>query len=188
MLSAGRSPDMKQFLVNLLIAVALGLCGLCTYQWYRESRLRTEMEGQSRELYRKKDTINGLNTALQQTREDAERLDKLNVRLNGEIKTNALEIAGLRRQVDQLTQETNRLSGDLATYKNSLEVANANTAEANKAVQTQNQTIKQLVDERTGLVEKYKEVVKQYEDLVKQFEAYQADVKKAMESQQPKKN
>lgn len=179
---------MKQFLVNLLIVMALGLCGLCTYQWYRESRLRIEMEGQSRDLYQKKESINGLNAALQQTREDSDRLEKLNLRLNGEIKTNALEIAGLRRQVDQLGDETNRLSNDLATYKSSLEVANANTVEANKVVQTQNQTIKQLVDERAGLVEKYKEVVKQYEDLVKQFEAYQADVKKALEAQQPKKN
>ncbi len=35
---------MKNFQINLFIVLALGLCGLCTWQWYEQTVQRTEIQ------------------------------------------------------------------------------------------------------------------------------------------------
>ena len=177
---------MKQFMVNLLVALALGLCGLCTYQWYREASLRNEMETQSRELYKRKEIVSDLEGRLQRSEADRFRLDKAHVELTAVIRSNTLELASLGKRLDQAEKQAEQQKQAAETYKSAYETANANTEKANEEIKKQAAVASQLATERTDLIAKYNGVVKQYEELVKQFKAYEADVKKAMEGQ--KKN
>jgi chromosome segregation ATPase len=177
---------MKQFMVNLLVAVALGLCGLCTYQWYREAGLRNKLEDLSRDIYKRKETIVDLEGRLERSEADRFRLDKAHVELTAMIRTNAAELASVQKRLDQSEKLADQQKQAAESYKEALETANGNVKTANAEIVRQNEILKQFVDERKTLVDKYNTVVKQYEDLVKQFKDYEAEVKKAMEAQ--KKN
>src|SRR2546425_42462 len=58
---------MKKFQENLLIFIALSLCGLCIWQWVREADLRKEVESLSKSLYEKKQTIQNLEGQLKRS-------------------------------------------------------------------------------------------------------------------------
>ena len=175
---------MKKFQENLLIVIALTLCGLCIWQWIREAGLRKETESLSKELYAKKEIIQTLEGQLKRSEADVLRLDKLKTDLTETIKTNRAEILSLTKLSEKLEREVETQKAQLDVYKDALEKANANITKQNEDIKKQNEMLKELAAERNANVEKYNQVVTQYNDLVKQFEKYQEDVKKASE---PKK-
>jgi chromosome segregation ATPase len=171
---------MKKFLENLLMVVALGLCGLCVYQWLREANLRTRMEDQSKEIFQRKEAIQNLEATLRRTEGEVERLESLRVQLNETIKTNKQEILTLTKYSERLEKEIEGNKAQIQNYKEAIEQANDSIRRQNDTITKQNQDMKDLAAERNAGVEKYNEVVKQYNDLVKQFEKYQQDAQKAI--------
>ena len=55
---------MKSFQQNLLIAVALSLCGLCVYQWYGQTLQRNEILKLDQLVYDKSAAIQGYTNSL----------------------------------------------------------------------------------------------------------------------------
>jgi chromosome segregation ATPase len=172
---------MKKFQENLLIVIALGLCGLCVWQWVREAGLRHRTESLSKELYAKKELIQTLEGQLKRSEADVLRLDQLKTDLTATIKTNRHEIVSLTKLSEKLEKEIETQKAQMDVYKDAIEKANANIQTQNENIKKQNEMLKDLAAERNASVEKYNQVVTQYNDLVKQFEKFQEDVKKANE-------
>ena len=173
---------MKKFLENLLIFIALSLCGLCVYQWVREAELRKEAETLSKSLYEKKETIQNLEGLLKRSEAEVLRLDKLKTEMTEVIKSNRQEILTLTRHTEKLEREVENQKAQIEVYKEAIETANANITKQNEDIRKQNELLKQLSEERNAGIEKYNQVVTQYNELVKQFEKYQQDVQKAAET------
>ena len=55
---------MKNFQVNLLIVLALGLCGLCVWQWYEQTIQRDEITTMNGMIYEKNAAIQGYTNSL----------------------------------------------------------------------------------------------------------------------------
>ncbi len=179
---------MKKILENFLIVLALGLCALCTYQWYRESNLRKAVEGLSKELYEKKEVIQSLEDRLKRSEADVSRLDTLKTELTGLLKTNKQELATMSKYSEKLEREAEVFKSQIQSYKDAVEVANANIRKQNDDIKKQNEMMKQLAEERNAVVTKYNETVSQYNDLVKQFEKFQQDVQNQnQKKEEPKK-
>jgi chromosome segregation ATPase len=171
---------MKKFLENLLLVVALGLCGLCAYQWLREANLRTKMEDQSKVIFQKKEAIQNLEATLKRTEAEVERLDTLKIQLNETIKTNKQEILTLTKYSERLEKEIEAQKSQIQTFKDALDQANESIKKQNEDIKRQNEMMKDLAAERNAGIEKYNEVVKQYNDLAKQFEQYQQEAQKVI--------
>lgn len=173
---------MKKFQENLLIVIALGLCGLCIWQWVREAQLRKQAEDLSKELYQKKEIIQSLEGQLKRSEAEVLRLDKLKTEMTETIKTNRHEILTLTKYSEKLEREIENQKAQLDVYKDAIEKANASIQKQNEDIQKQNEMLKELAAERNASVEKYNQLVTQYNDLVKQFEKFQQDVQKAAET------
>ncbi|SRR6266511_2325375 len=173
---------MKKFLENLLIVIALGLCGLCIWQWVREAELRKEAEDLSKALYKEKEVVQNLEGHLKRSEAEVMRLDKIKTDLTETIKTNRQEILALTKLTEKLEKEVENQKAQIDVYKDAIEKANANITKQNETITKQNETLKQLADERNASVDKYNQLVNQYNDLVKQFEKFQQDVQKAAEA------
>ena len=173
---------MKKFQENLLIVIALSLCGLCIYQWVREADLRKEAETLSKTLYEKKELIQNLEGQLKRSEAEVLRLDKLKTEMTEIIKTNRQEILTLTKYTEKLEKEIENHKAQIEVYKDAVEKVNASITKQNEDIRKQNELLKQLSEERNASVEKYNQVVTQYNDLVKQFEKFQQDVQKAAEA------
>src|SRR5262245_55790426 len=116
---------MKKFLENLLIFIALSLCGLCIWQWVREAELRKEAEQLSKALYKQKEIVQSLETQLKRSEAEVLRLDKLKTDLTETIKTNRQEILALTKLSEKLEKEVETHKAQIDVYKEAVDKANA---------------------------------------------------------------
>src|SRR5512140_2416806 len=117
---------MKLFLQNLLIVFALALCGLISFQWVRETDLRRTVQKQTDTLQDKLEAIQGLQASVARDDKEIQRLDGLKNQLTQQVKSNAVELAGLYKALEKGTNELERARDQLTEYKTALTSANEN--------------------------------------------------------------
>src|SRR3954468_2552264 len=115
---------MKNFLQNLLIFFSLCLCGLIAFQWVRETGLRKDLQTRTDELHNKMEAIQGLESNLRQDEAEIKRLDGLRSQLVDTVKTNQIEIASLKKDLDKTTRELDTNIKQVEVYKDAIERAN----------------------------------------------------------------
>jgi len=169
---------MRKLLPNLLIIFALALCALNAIQWVREANLRMDLAKVGDDLYKEKQTVQGLQAILKRSDAEVLRLDTLKTELTGTVKTNRQEIANLTRQVDRLDKEVEVDRKQIEAYKEAMELANQSIKKQNDDIRRQNEDLKQLAEERNAAVVKYNKLAGEYNDLVKQFNKLQEDFSK----------
>lgn len=171
---------MKKFLPALLIFLALGLCGLVTFQWIREARLRDQIKALSETVTKRNGTIRDLEGNLRNAKSEIERLEGVKTQLTETIKTNRQEIADLTKYGEKLERDLEASKQQVEAYRDALAKANENIKQQNDTIKRQNADLKQLAEERNASVVKYNGMVEQYNDLVKQFNKMQDDYQKAL--------
>src|SRR5439155_11947077 len=72
---------MKNFLQNLLMFLALCLCGLVACQWVRETDLRKRLQGLTDVVHDKSEPILNLEASVRHGRDEIQRLDRLRKQL-----------------------------------------------------------------------------------------------------------
>ena len=80
---------MKSFQQNLLIIVALSLCGLCVYQWYGQTVQRNEIQKLEQTVYEKSAAIQGYTNSIRTMDGQIAQMDARLTQLKAEAKTNA---------------------------------------------------------------------------------------------------
>src|SRR2546427_2048985 len=96
---------MKKFLSNLLIFFSLGLCALIAFQWVREAHLRARIQSLTDTIHDKSETIQSLQGQLKKSQEEVTRLDTLKTELTATVKSNRLEIATLKKDLEKANKE-----------------------------------------------------------------------------------
>ncbi|MGZ4961393.1 MAG: hypothetical protein ACXWKG_15205 [Limisphaerales bacterium] len=167
---------MKRLLTNLLIVLALALCGLVAVQWVREAQLRQQLQAVSDSLHDKSEVLGHVRDQLKHSEDEIQRLEKVRIDLSEQAKTNAFLTLDLRKQLDQARADTERQTLSADNYKAALEHANQNVTKQNRDIEKQNDDLKKLAQERNDIVTRYNKLAKDFDDLTKKWNDQQAEL------------
>lgn len=175
---------MKNFQVNLLIVLALALCGLCVFQWYEQTVQREEIQKLNHMVYERDATIQKNTNSIASLNFEANQLDVRISAIKTVAATNAQLIISQKAEIVQLHFQNDTFTNEIAQYKTAVDELTTKLKKAYAGIEKQNKTITNLLSQRDDLVTKYNEavsnrndVVTKYNDLVKQMEKQQGSSK-----------
>jgi len=168
---------MKNFQVNLGIVLALGLCGLCAWQWYGQTVQRTEIQALNRMVYDRDAAIQGYTNSIATLNHQVNQMDTSLTEMKATAATNEQLILSQKAEIAQLQSAGEIATNEIAQYKAGVDALEAKLKEAYAGIDKQNTAISNLVAQRNDFVQKYNDevkdrndVVSKYNDLVKQVE------------------
>lgn len=167
---------MRTFLVNLMIALSLGLCVLIWFQWLREGRSQASIQALTDEQQNLKEKLQGLESNLKNTQAEVVRLDDLKKQLQEQVKTNVAFAFSLMNTNDALRRESETRGRQLTAYKEAIDEANAAIKRQNEDVERQNKEIKRLADERNEIAQKYNKAVTDFNELADKWNKLNSDL------------
>lgn len=176
---------MKNFLVNLLIVVSLGLCGLIAFQWHREGKAHQQLQSLTDTVHNKDERIVGLEGDVKRLEAEVTRLAGLKSELTDTVKSNRQEILKLVKDAEAAHLETERQLKQVDAYKEALDHANEGIKKQNEDIKHQNEEMKSLAQERNQFVEKYNKAVTEFNDLAKKWNDLQEKLAKASTNAPP---
>ena len=169
---------MKNFQVNLFIVLALGLCGLCVWQWYEQTVQRTEIQTLNRMVYDRNAAIQGYTNSIATLNHQVNQMDTRLTEIKAVAATNEQLIISQKAEIVQLQFANETATNEIAQYKAAVDALEAKLKEAYAGIDKQNGAISNLVAQRNDLVQKYNDEVKdrndvvaKYNDLVKQVQS-----------------
>ena len=164
---------MKRFQQNLLITLALALCGLCTWQWYFQTVQRARLADQNQKIYDRDTAIQGYTNSMDKMNHQIMQMDQTIAGLNGELKetlkTNGEFIILQKREIARLGASNDTLLGEISQYTNAVATLQSNLNTAYDGIKKQNAAVEQLVAQRDEFVQKYTNAVNQFNDLVGKY-------------------
>src|SRR5690242_9117931 len=126
---------MKNFQQNLLITVALSLCGLCVYQWYGQTLQRNEIQKLEQAVYEKSAAIQGYTNSIRTMDRQIAQMDSRLTELKAEAKTNADLIINQKREVNRLQITAEGLTNRITEYKGAVTNMQGKLKEAYDGIQ-----------------------------------------------------
>src|SRR6266478_10161113 len=181
------SPEraMRSFQQNLLIIVALSLCGLCVYQWYGQTVQRNEIQILEKMVYEKSAAIQSYTNSIKTMDQQITRMDATITEFKAAAKTNADFVLSQKREINRLQIASETFTNQITEYKQAVATLEAKLKETYEGIQKQNAAMKDLVAQRDEFVKKYNEelkerneVVNKYNELAGQVERMQTAPKK----------
>ena len=169
---------MKNFQQNLLVVLAIGLCGLCAYQWYSQTIQRTEVQKLNQLNYDKSVAIRDYTNSIATLNHQVTQMDASLTELRNSARTNAETIATQKRELERLQIVNEGLTNEIAQYKDAVGILTNKLAEAYAGIEKQNAAIKDLVAKRDEFVQKYNDEVKDRNNIVSNYNALAAEVRK----------
>ena len=172
---------MKNFQQNLLIFLAVCLCGLCAWQWYNQTNQRGEVQKLNQLVYDKSVVLRDNTNSIATLNHQISQMDAALTDLKNAEKTNSetitqqkIELAGVRATNIGLSNEITQYHDAVGTLTNKL-------AEAYTGIEKQNAALKTLAADRDELVQKYNDEVKDRNNVVSNYNVLAAQVKKMQE-------
>lgn len=169
---------MKNFQQNLLIILAICLCGLCAYQWYNQTGQRKAVQELNQMVYDKSVAIRDYSNSISTMNHQLAEMDSNLTVLRSEARTNAETIAAQEREIEQLQILNERMTNEITQYQDAVGVLTNKLNEAYAGIENQNTAIKELTTQRDELVQKYNDEVKDRNNVVSNYNALAAEVKK----------
>jgi chromosome segregation ATPase len=168
---------MKNFHQNLLILLALSLCGLCVWQWYGQTLQRHRIENLNQVLADKSTAIQGYTNTIETLNHQVEQMDARITELKTAAATNDLVSAAQKREIARLQLTTEILTNQITQYTDAVASLEAKLQELSDGVKKQNAAIAELTAQRDDFVKKLNDsisdrnaIVSKYNDLVKQID------------------
>ncbi|MGH7975608.1 MAG: hypothetical protein ACREDS_11130 [Limisphaerales bacterium] len=166
---------MKNFQQNLLITLALALCGLCVFQWYEQTVQRNKIQKLDGMVYDRDATIQKDTNSIASLNFQMNQMDARITQLKSVAATNEQLILSQKMEIAQLQFQNGTFTNEITQYKLAMDKLTAKLKEAYAGIEKQNKAISNLVVQRDNLVTKYNyavsnrnDVVAKYNDLVKQ--------------------
>jgi chromosome segregation ATPase len=171
---------MKNFQQNLLMALALALCGLCAGQWYFQTVQRGRLEAQNKIIAERDKAIQGDTNSLDKQNHQIARMEHdlagLSAALDLAVKTNREANLEQRREIARLGANNDTLLSDIAQYTNAVATLQSNLDAAYEGIKTQNTNLELLVADRdkwvgmyTNMVITNNHIISQYNDLMGKY-------------------
>jgi chromosome segregation ATPase len=174
---------MKNFQVNLLIVLALALCGLCVWQWYEQTIQRDEITTMNGMIYEKNAAIQGYTNSIATLNHQVDQMDAHLTELKAAATTNEQIIALQKAEIAQLRFNNENLTNNIAQYKAAVAALQSKLKEVYAGIDRQNEAITNLLAQRNDLVQKYNDEVKDRNDIVAKYNELAAQVQKLQSGQ-----
>jgi predicted nucleic acid-binding Zn-ribbon protein len=175
---------MKSFQQNLLVALALGLCALCAYQWYAQTRQRNQVDSLNRLVYGKALAIRDYTNSISALNHQVAQMDARITELKETLKTNRARVDLQAREIDTLKMNGEALTNTVSQYKEAVAALESKLKDAYDGIKKQNDALKELVSQRDEFVRKYNDSIKERNDLVAKYNDLVDQVKQAQSNGQ----
>ena len=169
---------MKNFQQNLLVILAVCLCGLCAYQWYYQTIQRGEVVKLNQVVYDESVAIRDDTNSMATLNHQISLMDSNLTELRGAAKTNAETIAAQKRELSRWQIVSEGLTNELVQYKDAVGTLTNKLAEAYAGIEKQNGVLKELATQRDEWVQKYNDEVRDRNNVVSNYNALAAQVQK----------
>ena len=160
---------MKNFQQNLLIILALALCGLCAWQWYEQTIQRTEIQTLDRIVYDRDAAIQGYTNSIATLNHQVNQMDARITEIKAVATTNEQLAISQKAEIVQLQFANETATNEIAQYTDAVNALEAKLKEAYAGIDKQNGAISNLVAQRNDLVQKYNDEVKDRNDVVTKY-------------------
>lgn len=160
---------MKNFQQNLLITLALALCGLCAWQWYEQTIQREEITTLNGIVYQKNADIQNDTNSIATLNHQVEQMDVRITEIKSVAATNELLVVEQKREISKLQFENLNLTNEITQYKQAVDTLTAKLKDAYADLGKQNEAITNLVAQRDEFVRKYNDEVKDRNDVVAKY-------------------
>jgi len=175
---------MKNFQQNLLILLALSLCGLCAFQWYEQTVQRNEITTLNGVVYDKNIAIRDATNSLAVLNHQVDQMDAGLTETKARAATNEQLAASQKAQIALLQYSNLSLTNQITQYKTAVDTLESKLKDAYADLQKQNGDLTNLVAQRDEFVKKYNDevqdrndIVAKYNDLAKQVQKQQSSSK-----------
>jgi chromosome segregation ATPase len=175
---------MKNFQQNLLISLALALCGLCAWQWYEQTIQREEITTLNGIVYQKNADIQNDTNSIATLGHQIEQMDLRITEIKSAAATNELLVAEQKRAISKLQFENLGLTNEITQYKQAVDTLTSKLKDAYADLGKQNEAITNLVAQRDDFVKKYNDEVKDRNDVVAKYNDLVSQVQKQKGSSQ----
>jgi chromosome segregation ATPase len=172
---------MKNIQQNLLVLLALGLCGLCAWQWYVQTLLHNEGQALQKTIFKQAGDIQEYTNSIKNMEAEIAGLSTRINELKQAAMTNEQASALQKREIFRLQSTGDMMSNEIVQYKGVVDKMEAKLQDASAGIEKQNDAIKLLVAERDDAIKKYNDSIKErnalaekYNDLVDRFKKLQA--------------
>ena len=169
---------MKNFQQNLLILLALGLCGLCVFQWRGQTLQRNEIGKLNQTVYEKSEAIQGYTNSIQTMDHQIAELQAQVMKLGAAARTNEQQIMTQLTEINKLRLTAEAMTNQVAEYKKGADLLETKLKEAYAGIEKQNQTLKELAAQRDEFVQKFNDSVKDRNEVVAKYNDLAAGVEK----------
>ncbi|HWX18618.1 MAG TPA: hypothetical protein VN578_01810 [Candidatus Binatia bacterium] len=169
---------MKNFHQNLLIVLALSLCGLCVYQWYGQTLQRNQIQKLNQMVYDRSVAIQGYTNSINAMDRQIAEMDARLTVLKGTLKTNEELLVTQKREINRWQTTAEGLTNQISEYKKGIDALEAKLKEAYAGIQKQNDALKELAAQRDEFVKKYNDEVKDRNDIVDKYNTLAKQVEK----------
>ena len=92
---------MKNLQANLFIVLALGLCGLCTWQWYAQTIQRTEIQTLNRMVFDRDTAIQGYTNSIATLNHQVNQMDASLTEMKAVAATNEQLILSQKAEIEK---------------------------------------------------------------------------------------
>jgi chromosome segregation ATPase len=162
---------MKNFQQNLLIALGLGLCVLCGWQWYVQTVQRQTIQQLNQMVYDRNNSIQGYTNTIITLNSKIDDMDSRITQLKSTVSTNAQTIAAQGAQITQLRFDNETFTNEIGQYKVAVSTLESRLTNADDNIDKQNQTITNLLSQRNDLVQRYDTLATNRNDIVLRYNA-----------------
>jgi chromosome segregation ATPase len=169
---------MKNFQQNLLVALAICLCGLCAYQWYYQTLQRSQVQTLNQLVYQKSVAVRDATNSIATLNHQIAEMDARLTELRGTVKTNETTILDQKEQLTRLQTTNGALTNEIAQYKDAVGTLTNRLADAYSGIEKQNAALKEVAAQRDEFVKKYNDEVKDRNDVVAKYNDLAAQVQK----------
>jgi chromosome segregation ATPase len=169
---------MKNFQQNLLIILALALCGLCAWQWYEQTIQRDEIGTLNGIVYQKNADIQNDTNSIAVLNHQIEQMDARITEIKSAAATNEQLVVSQKREISRLEFNNLNLTNEVNQYKQVVETLQSKLKDAYADIGKQNGTITNLVAQRDDFVKKFNDSVKDRNDVVAKYNELVGQVQK----------
>lgn len=169
---------MKNFQSNLLILLALALCGLCVFQWHVQTVQRNEITTMNGLLYQDNLAIQDATNSVAVRDHQIQQMDATLTELKASAATNEQLVISQKAGLTRLQFSNLQLTNEITQYKTALDTLEARLKDAYGDLQKQSGAITNLVAQRDEWVAKYNQEVKDRNDVVAKYNELASQVQK----------
>ena len=160
---------MKNFLQNLLIVLALCLCGLCAWQWNFQTTQRARIEDLNKTIYARDEAIQGYTNSLRTMDGKVADMDQRITELKQSLMATNQFIITQERENARLSAQIDTLTNEIPQYTNAVASLEAKLKEAYDGIGKQNETVSNLVAQRDDFFKKLNDSVKDRNAIVAKY-------------------